>query len=221
MSDEAKQFDQNMIDEFKATDGAAAKASKRLLWERKDDESAKAFEAFDVYLKLGAKRSLAKVGQALGKSTPLMERWSSQHSWVRRAESFDAEQNRLYHLDLAERRKDMAERHVKEAQSLQAVAMRALKEKFGDSLDKIAECVKDIKATDILRIFTEAAKMERIALGEPSEIVEQQHTGGLIDERDRKPLIPLTFAGRIEQAIGLLETARERAAIQGAEQPDR
>ena len=48
------------------------------LWERQDGETAQAFQAFAEYRDMGAERSLAKVAQKLGKSKPLMERWSSR-----------------------------------------------------------------------------------------------------------------------------------------------
>jgi hypothetical protein len=56
-------------------------------FEQKPDESAKAFEAFSVYLALGGRRSLETVGQKLGKSKALMERWSKRHNWVTRVEA--------------------------------------------------------------------------------------------------------------------------------------
>jgi hypothetical protein len=219
--DDAMAFDRQMIEEFNATDGASVKQSNRLLWERREDETSKAFAAFREYLDLGGGRSLAKVGRKLGKSTKLIERWSAANEWVRRAEAFDNEQDRLYFAELKNRRREMAERHASEAQSLQAVAMAGLRKKFGQQLEKLKDDGDaELTATEILRFFIEASKLERIALGEPSDIIEEQHTGGLNDERDRKPVVPLTFAGRIEQAVDLLETARTRAGLEGAEQSD-
>ena len=47
-------------------------------------ETIKAAHAFDVYWQLGDQRTLAKVGQALGKSTTLIEHWSAAHRWADR-----------------------------------------------------------------------------------------------------------------------------------------
>jgi len=58
-------------------------------WERQPQESAPAFAAFDTYRSLGPERSLARVGQTLGKSTDLMERWSTRWGWVARAAAWD------------------------------------------------------------------------------------------------------------------------------------
>lgn len=55
-------------------------------WDRRADESFVAYEAFKEYLRL---RSCAKVGQKLGKSKTLIDRWSSQNDWVARARAYD------------------------------------------------------------------------------------------------------------------------------------
>jgi hypothetical protein len=59
-------------------------------YERKPTESAKAFAAFTTYVNQGPTRSLAAVGEALGKSEGLIERWSRRHNWVDRARAHDA-----------------------------------------------------------------------------------------------------------------------------------
>ena len=59
-------------------------------YERQPEEGAKAFAAFETYVGKGAKRSLAAVGQELGKSEGLIERWSRRYNWVERARKHDA-----------------------------------------------------------------------------------------------------------------------------------
>jgi hypothetical protein len=59
------------------------------VWTRREGESSVAYEAFREYLNQGAKRSGAAVGEALGKSAALMERWSAAHDWVARALAHD------------------------------------------------------------------------------------------------------------------------------------
>jgi len=66
-----------------------------LAWEKQPEESSRAYEAFSAYRDLGAARSLVKVGQLLGKSVGLMERWSVQHSWVDRVEALEARDEML------------------------------------------------------------------------------------------------------------------------------
>lgn len=57
--------------------------------ERLENESPEAYEAYTKYATMGAERSLAKVGQELGKSTTLMSDWSAKNRWVERANIYD------------------------------------------------------------------------------------------------------------------------------------
>jgi hypothetical protein len=57
-----------------------------------------------VYFELGADRSLAAVGQKLGKSTTILSRWSTRWQWVSRAAIYDRElddEKRQRQLELA------------------------------------------------------------------------------------------------------------------------
>src|SRR5215831_12037061 len=67
------------------------------LFEQQPRESSKAFAAFNLYLNLGPQRSLAAVGQKLGKSKVVIERWSSKFEWPSRVQAYDA------HLAIVER----------------------------------------------------------------------------------------------------------------------
>ena len=58
-----------------------------LKFEQQQNESAKAFAAFALYLSMGPERSTAAVGKALGKSEGLMERWASRWRWTERVAS--------------------------------------------------------------------------------------------------------------------------------------
>ena len=54
------------------------------LFEQQPKETAKAFEAFSIYLNLGLARSLAAVARKLDKREGLIERWSRRHHWGER-----------------------------------------------------------------------------------------------------------------------------------------
>ena len=55
-----------------------------LIFEQQPRESAKAFAAFSLYLNLGAERSTRVVGEQLGKSEGLLERWGAKFDWRNR-----------------------------------------------------------------------------------------------------------------------------------------
>ena len=67
-----------------------------LPFEQQPRESNKAFAAFSLYLSLGPERSLAAVGEKLGKSEGLIERWSAKYDWPARVQAHAA------HLGAAE-----------------------------------------------------------------------------------------------------------------------
>ena len=56
-------------------------------FEQQPRESARAFEAFSVYLNLGPGRSLAVVAQKLAKSKQLLKRWSAKFDWPGRVQA--------------------------------------------------------------------------------------------------------------------------------------
>lgn len=211
-------------DEVRATDevdqaAADAAPSPQVFigeaWERQPDETSVAWEAFLLYRNLGAKRSNARVAQQLGKSKQLIDRWSSRHKWVRRVEAYEQDQEREYQAELAEARREMARRQAKNAAFFQDAALIALKKKFGDNLQKIN--AKSMKNGELLKFFIDAAKIERMALGETVEGDAGDLAPAIVNDNDRKPTIPVTFSGRIEGALELLETARARAANGTAE----
>lgn len=55
-------------------------------WERRSDESAAAFEAFKIYLRL---RSVKGAATELQKSPHLLYRWSDRYDWRDRARAYD------------------------------------------------------------------------------------------------------------------------------------
>lgn len=120
-------------------------------WERQPKESAQAFEAFDLYCKMGADRSLRKVERQLNKSHALIGRWSSIWNWQERSRDYD---NELKRQEIEEQRrsvKKMQERQIQTAMLMQKKAVQAL--------DKLQ--IDDLTPKDILRFISEGAKLER------------------------------------------------------------
>lgn len=59
-------------------------------WERRSDETKKAWEAFQVFLGEGRQDTL-KTGKILGKSAGLIRRWSKKYEWDIRSKAYDNE----------------------------------------------------------------------------------------------------------------------------------
>lgn len=136
-------------------------------WERQENESVQAYEAFDLYCKMGAERRLWKVAQALGKSDTLITRWSGEWNWRERCRDYD---NELQRQELEEKRKavrQMQQRQIKTAILLQEKAEQALQQLK----------IESISPKDILRFITEGAKLEREIQNDSLAISENGENG--------------------------------------------
>lgn len=120
-------------------------------WEQQPGESAKAFEAFNAYLDMGADRSIRGVAQQLGKSSTLMARWSSTHGWVERVAAYEADLQRAAHAKAVKDAQKMAERHISIALKLQTKALEALAKLEPEELDP----------KNLIAFVREATKLER------------------------------------------------------------
>lgn len=148
-------------------------------WERRENESTKAYEAFCIYRDMGTQRSLSKVAEKLQKSETLMGRWSGNHDWVARAAKWDDEQDRIERETLqreqAKAIRDMRKRHADIASVMLVKAARALQRIPDD----------EIKPGDISRMVDVASKLERISRGDVGEVIEERD-GGKVEN-------PVTF----------------------------
>lgn len=133
-------------------------------WERQENESDVAFEAFKTYRDMGAERSLASVGKKLGKSQTLMERWSSNYSWVDRARSWDDEQDRILRNEQIKDIKRMRQRHADLAVEMLAKALEGLKR-----LDP-----EELNAVSIGRLVEVASKLEQKSRGDTTDAIEMR-----------------------------------------------
>lgn len=141
-------------------------------WEQQPQETHRAYTAFCVFRDLGPRRTLAAAAAAYYQRTAdslerQVDKWSSAFRWVERAAAWDR------HLDAEGRaaqeaaRKEMAERHVREARGLQAKALERLR----------ALRPEELSPADVLRYLVESVKLERLALGEPDTVQRQELTG--------------------------------------------
>jgi len=103
-------------------------------WERKPDESRKAYDAFSRY-RDSEKRSFKAIADALNCSTQNIFQWSARHNWKIRCDACDLEQDRLQRAEFARNQVRMRERHVAVARAMLHVAGYALKE-WADKIEQ-------------------------------------------------------------------------------------
>lgn len=149
-----------------------------LPFEQQPKESAKAFAAFTAYLNLGPERSLVTVGQKLGKSGALVERWSSRWQWAERVRAH------AEHLARVEREATEAVARGKSAEWLTRReehkqtewALRGeLVEAGRRVLANFTSGQRGATLGDVARALDLASKLGRLASGLATETVE--HTG--------------------------------------------
>jgi len=179
------------------------KTSKAEVWERQQGESARAFEAFSLYLEMGADRSVRAVGQKLGKSRALVERWSSAHQWVDRCRAWD---NHLQHeakkAAVAEVRA-MNRRHVQMAQQIQVAAITALTE-MGSGMVNPKNFTAIVKlATELerkgLEAETDAVRAEADSAQAEKEAADRQAFASLTDEELRNLARQAPKGGEVDE----------------------
>lgn len=104
-------------------------ARTRQPWDRRKDESKRAFDAFVIF-RDSADRKLATVARALTPpcSVPNIARWSSRHQWQQRASDWDCHVDEEQRSELARGRVARRRRQLQLASALQSVAAHALRE---------------------------------------------------------------------------------------------
>ena len=131
-------------------------------WERQKGESAQAFEAFSIYLGMGAERSTRAVAQKLGKSASLIQRWSREKEWQERIRAYDNDIEKQARKKAVASRKDMVDRHIGIAMQLQKKALQALKELSVENMTP-----KDIK--EYIKMATDLERLNRTLEEESAE----------------------------------------------------
>ena len=149
-------------------------------WEQLPGESAKAYAAFCLYRDQGLNRSIEATSRLYhGHAAPLegqtaigrrrgasgqIRRWAQRWNWSARARAWDQKLQRVQWSKQVEASAEMAERHAKEALLLQNKAVERL---------RLLQ-PQELGPREILSYLVEAAKLERLARGEPTERVAEE-----------------------------------------------
>jgi len=138
----------------------------RQLWDKRPDESQRAFDAFVRY-RDAEKRSFKNIADQLNCSPQNIFQWSSKFNWRLRCDAFDLEQDRIQREELARGRMRMRERHLRLALSMQGIAAHAIREWQA----RIASGTVLNLAPEQIALLTKCSvELERTAMG-----VEREH----------------------------------------------
>jgi hypothetical protein len=183
------------------------------------NESAKAFEAFTTYLGMGGSRSLEAVGQKLGKSKALMERWSKRHNWVARVEahaehitaltrSAEVEVVREFALERAKRNAAQEESEWQTRCELLALAREKI-QKWREKPEKLGTL------EGIARLLELASKLGRLSCGmatdKTEKTIEETHTVNVDFELALKKIYGAPLPGEVVDVEATSSTAETEA----------
>lgn len=147
-------------------------------WDRQKGESRQAFDAFAAH-RDATTRSLTEVARGLGKSRALLDRWSSRWSWVERSRAWDQFVDQEKQRSQIEEAREIGVRHARIAAAIQAKVVERIR-----SID-----IERVSLRDMVYAFDIAVKVERLALGMPTENrqVTGQDGGPIQVEVESKP----------------------------------
>lgn len=136
--------------------------SDRPIYERLEDETQKAWEAFCVYRNMGRTRSLERAGQELGKTKANMERYSRTYRWMERVAAFDVYYENLEREVLV---KDNIEKHKQDLERYRA-GNKALGEALrGTAIELLQILRKDIEGLKAKQIKTKDCLLDPKEIG--------------------------------------------------------
>lgn len=170
-------------------------------WDQLPGESSKAYAAFAIYRDLGPRRSVDEASRAYHRPTPQaatstatrrrrgasgqVRLWAERWNWSARARAWDQELERVKTSKQVAAVEEMAERHAKEALMLQNKAVERLRQLRPEEL----------KPRETLDFLIEAAKLERLARGEPTERIAEDHTFSDVKELSDDELARIVATG--------------------------
>ena len=150
------------------------------------DETAKAYQAFEIYRDLGPDRSLERAGAALAKSRQALDIWARRHDWQARVRAFDEYVASRAADKAVETAASIRARQAKHAQAMQLRAMQ----KFA------VAGPEDMSVAEATRAFQVGAEVERKVMGIDEKVivlrrdeVEPEEAARLIEELRRLEVI--------------------------------
>lgn len=183
------------------------------MWEKQDDEVDEAFAAFKVHLDSGPERSSSRTAAIVKQKYSLVTKWAWQWSWKKRVTAWERhEWQQLRKIRIVEVLA-MRKRHADIAQSMLDKVAARLATKIQDVSDN--DFAK-LTAPQLAQWVDVAAKLERLSLGEPTEL-----SGHVETEQEARPSTaifrdPEVRRGLDQAAARIARLARDSGGDGGA-----
>lgn len=151
-------------------------------WDRQPGEGPRPYAQFVVYRDMGPGRSIKKASEKIkNRSLAYLYQVAHKNRWTERASLYDLEMSRQFNETVIQRRKDMATRHYAVAANMLSKASERL----------LAVDVDQLSLRDLAYWVETAVKVQRLALGSPTDILEAQgkNTATMTEEELRDALV--------------------------------
>lgn len=186
-------------------------ADDRDPWDRQPDETPHKYGQFLAYRDLGRARTLAKTGEALGRSAGYLRLISAEYRWVERAEAWDQDLDQAHQREWLDTRRAAAEH---DARILNKAA-----EMLADRLDTLDP--DDLSPGDVARLLDVVMRHRRTLFGDPTATIAVTGPAGDPLTVRLAEFAALPADQRRAAAVDLADTVRRRAlAASGADDDD-
>lgn len=142
------------------------------LWDRQPGEPAKGYSHFVVFRDEGRARQVKQVAEKVKLSIGYLWKLSHEWGWTERAAAWDRAQDDAFRKRMVDSRRELAERELRIARTMTNKVAQRLQ-----SMD-----VEKMSTADLIRMAEVAVKIERLAVGEPTDRSEQTHLHGALPE---------------------------------------
>jgi hypothetical protein len=139
-------------------------------WERRPDESTKAYEGFAIYRDLGTRRSIEAAWKLYikqdKKTAGYFGQWAADFDWVARAAAYDdyidREARKKLDRDAIRRKADMLKRHADTGKALQAFGLQHVRNN---------QTAGPLRSSDAIAAIAKGVEIERKSEGLPEYLV--------------------------------------------------
>jgi hypothetical protein len=156
-------------------------------WERREGETARAYEAFSAYRNKGPARSIAKASEVIGKSATVLKKWCAKHEWSKRAAAYDEYVEAKTKSALDRKLDEVNAAHldmVRSARESVMVPLRALLKRIENENRERSETLAEIEnipaekllgiARPYVKLALDVIKMERLLYGLPTQTIKKE-----------------------------------------------
>ena len=172
-----------------------AQSPSEQLWGCRDGEEGEPWRAFLVWRNLPPnERGLMTVVNRTGSDYAEVKIWAERWEWEPRGVAYDCYLQKAIEASRINRLREAYDRHIYAALTMQRAAIQRFEQMANGD-------VEDISPAVAVKMLVEAIKIERLTLGEPGEIIQNDHLDSDNSARSRVNTLSTENRERIADLI--------------------